>query len=169
MGTLQLIPAQPHHSSLIWEMLQQAIERRKNEGSLQWQDGYPNLATVHHDIFKGYGHLLCAQNIPLVYGALIWNDEPAYEKIKGNWLSNEKFLVVHRVAVANQALGKGFVVRFFEELENFVKANHVYSIKVDTNFDNGAMLHILDKLGYTYCGEVILRGGARRAYEKWLK
>jgi hypothetical protein len=39
---------------------------------------------------------------------------------------------------------------------------------VDTNFDNAAMLHILKKLGYTYCGEVYLAGGERKAFEKLL-
>lgn len=33
------------------------------------------------------------------------------------------------------------------------------------NFDNAAMLHILKKLGYTYCGEVYLAGGERKAFE----
>ena len=32
-----------------------------------------------------------------------------------------------------------------------------FSIKVDTNFDNLAMLHILEKLDYQYCGEVYFR------------
>jgi hypothetical protein len=35
--------------------------------------------------------------------------------------------------------------------------NQVFSIKVDTNFDNLAMLHILEKLDYQYCGEVYFR------------
>ena len=31
----------------IWEILKQAILRRKNEGSQQWQDGYPNLDIIN--------------------------------------------------------------------------------------------------------------------------
>ena len=41
--------------------------------------------------------------------------------------------------------------------------------KLDTNFDNAPMLKILDKLGYTYCGEVFFRGSARKAFEKILQ
>ena len=48
-------------------------------------------------------------------------------------------------------------------------SKNVYSIKVDTNFDNLAMLHIFNKLEYQYCGQVYFRGSARRAYEKILK
>ncbi len=43
----------------------------------------------------------------------------------------------------------------------------VYSIKVDTNFDNLPMLKIVEKLGYTYCGEVYFEG-PRKAFEKVL-
>ena len=43
-----------------------------------------------------------------------------------------------------------------EELKNKIGADWFVNRqqKVDTNFDNAAMLHILKKLGYTYCGEV---------------
>ena len=42
----------------IWEILQQAIHRRKEEGSAQWQDGYPNPEVVQNDITKGQGFVL---------------------------------------------------------------------------------------------------------------
>jgi hypothetical protein len=34
--------ATPPEIPQIWDILQQAIIRRKNDGSNQWQDGYPN-------------------------------------------------------------------------------------------------------------------------------
>lgn len=57
-----------------------------------------------------------------------------------------------------------------EELKNKVGADWFVNRpqKVDTNFDNAAMLHLLKKLGYTYCGEVYLAGGERKAFEKLL-
>ncbi|HAI81103.1 MAG TPA: GNAT family N-acetyltransferase, partial [Chryseobacterium sp.] len=33
--------ATPEDAGQIWQILQQAIRRRKNDGSRQWQDGYP--------------------------------------------------------------------------------------------------------------------------------
>ena len=53
--------------------------------------------------------------------------------------------------------------------EDFAKNNQVFSIKVDTNYDNLPMLSILQKLDYTYCGKVYFRGGERKAFEKILK
>ncbi|UOE41654.1 GNAT family N-acetyltransferase [Chryseobacterium suipulveris] len=160
--------ATPEDADQIWDILQQAIERRRLDGSQQWQNGYPNPDTVKTDIEKNHGFVLVSENEIAVYGALILNDEPAYDDIKGKWLSDGDFVVVHRVAVNEKFHGKGLVKVFFEKIEDFAKENQIYSIKVDTNFDNGAMLHILEKLGYTYCGEVFLSGGVRKAFEKLL-
>ncbi len=152
----------------IWKILQQAIERRRIDGSRQWQDGYPNPETIQSDFENAYGFVLTENHQIIAYAALIKNDEPAYEKIKGKWLSNGDFLVVHRVAVSDQVAGRGFATKIFEEIENYANSHNIPSIKVDTNFDNPAMLRILEKLNYQYCGEVEFRGSARKAFEKVL-
>ena len=53
-------------------------------------------------------------------------------------------------------------------IEHFARQHNIYSVKADTNFDNTGMLHIFEKLGYTYCGEVTFRGTPRKAFEKVL-
>lgn len=160
--------AQISEAEIIWQILQQAIERRRKDGSNQWQDGYPNLEVVKTDISLGKGYVLEIDNTIAAYAALVFNDEPAYNEIIGDWLTNDDFLVIHRVAVSDDFLGKGIAVLLFQKLEEFAKENQVFSIKVDTNFDNLAMLHILEKLDYQYCGEVYFRGSARKAFEKVL-
>lgn len=160
--------AQISEAEIIWQILQQAIERRRKDGSNQWQDGYPNLEVVKTDISLGKGYVLEIDNAIAAYAALVFNDEPAYKEIIGDWLTNDDFLVIHRVAVSDDFLGKGIAVLLFQKLEEFAKENQVFSIKVDTNFDNLAMLHILEKLDYQYCGEVYFRGSARKAFEKVL-
>ena len=160
--------AQIPEAEIIWQILQQAIERRRKDGSNQWQDGYPNQEVVKTDISLGKGYVLEIDNAIAAYAALVFNDEPAYKEIIGDWLTNDDFLVIHRVAVSDDFLGKGIAVLLFQKLEDFAKENQVFSIKVDTNFDNLAMLHILEKLDYQYCGEVYFRGSARKAFEKVL-
>jgi len=160
--------ATPEDAGSVWEILSQAIRRRKEDGSSQWQSGYPNLNTVHSDIEKGYCYLLADNQKILASAALIFNIEPTYQTIDGAWLSDGDFLVVHRVAVSDEVLGKGVATKFFTEIEEFAKENGVFSIKVDTNFDNLPMLRILEKLNYTYCGEVQVSDGPRKAFEKLL-
>lgn len=157
-----------HDIPRIWEILQQAIVRRKQEGSLQWQDGYPNEVVIKNDIEKTAGYVLTTDKIIVGYCAVLFNDEPAYENIEGKWLTNGNFIVVHRVAIAGQYLGKGLALRMFKLIEDIALTNNIYSIKADTNFDNKAMLHIFEKSGYLYCGDVYLRGNVRKAYEKKL-
>ncbi|MFA9187407.1 GNAT family N-acetyltransferase [Flavobacterium sp. FBOR7N2.3] len=153
----------------IWKLLQQAIIRRKNDGSNQWQDGYPNLTVVKNDIEKGYGFILVEGEKIIGYVAVMINNEPAYETIDGKWLTNDDFVVIHRVAIDENYLGKGLAKKIMNYVEDFALQNNIYSIKADTNFDNFAMMKIFKNLNYTLCGEVLLRGAPRKAYEKVLK
>ena len=152
----------------IWEIIAAAIQRRKVEGSNQWQDGYPNPEVIKNDIEKKVGFVLTEHEQIIGYTAILINDEPEYANIVGKWLTNHDFVVFHRVAIDENHLGKGLAKRMFNYIEEFARANNIWSIKVDTNFDNLPMLSIFEKLGYTYCGEVYFRGSARRAYEKVL-
>lgn len=154
--------------SPIWDILQQAIIRRKEDGSDQWQDGYPNPDVVQKDIERATGYVLTAEDAIIGYCAVLANDEPAYENIEGEWLTNEGFVAVHRVAISQNYLGKGLAQKILEFVEDVAKSNGIYSIKADTNFDNLAMMRIFEKLGYVYCGEVFFRGSPRKAYEKML-
>lgn len=163
---IKLRKAEIKDAQIIWSILQQAIERRKQDGSTQWQQGYPNLETVKNDIANGFGYVMTVDGEIAVYTALIMNDEPAYNSIKGAWLSNGDFVVVHRVAIDNRFAGQGMVKKLFDHIEEFTRSLGIQSIKVDTNFDNAAMLKILESKGYSYCGEVFLAGGIRKAFEK---
>jgi predicted GNAT superfamily acetyltransferase len=152
----------------IWEILQYAIERRKQDGSTQWQDGYPNPDAIRHDIAQGWAYVIADVEGILAYGAVIFEKDPAYATIKGKWLTERDYVVVHRVASASRAKGMGIATQFFQYIETLAKSKNINSIKVDTNFDNMAMLRILEKLGYQYCGDVIIRDSGRMAFEKCL-
>jgi GNAT superfamily N-acetyltransferase len=161
-ATLSEIPA-------IWEILQQAIVRRKQDGSQQWQDGYPNQQTIQTDLSNDCGYVLTDNDRIIAYAAIIFDNEPAYTDIQGKWLTNDAYVVIHRVATSNEVLGKGIATHLFQLIEELALESKVYSIKVDTNFDNIPMLKILAKLDYVYCGEVFFRGAARKAFEKVLQ
>lgn len=160
--------ATPSEIPAIWKILQQAIIRRKEDGSTQWQDGYPNPDVVKKDVEAGQGFVLTDKNNIIGYTAILINDEPEYSKIIGEWLSNDDFVVFHRVAISEKYLGKGLSIKIIEFIEKFALENKIYSIKADTNFDNIAMLKIFEKSGYKYCGKVYFRASERKAFEKVL-
>lgn len=161
-------PANESQIPRIWEILQDAIARRKKDGSKQWQDGYPNVAVIESDLKKGVGFVLMEGSEVIAYTAVLINDEPEYERIQGKWLTNDDFVVFHRVAIAEAYAGKGISHHLMKCIEEYALKNKIYSIKADTNFDNPAMLRIFERAGYTYCGEVFFRGSARKAFEKVL-
>ncbi|MBW7674492.1 GNAT family N-acetyltransferase [Chryseobacterium chendengshani] len=167
-NNIEFRKAETPDKDVIWEIIQQSIERRRIDGSQQWQNGYPNEQTVKSDIEKNFGYVLTVDGKTAVYVALIFNDEPAYSSIDGAWLTDGEFVVIHRVAISEEFAGQGLVKKLFDYIEDFVKTENVLSVKVDTNFDNIAMLKILEAKGYTYCGEVFLAGGIRKAFEKVL-
>ena len=153
----------------IWAILQQAIQRRKEDGSNQWQDGYPNQDVVRKDVAASQGFVLTDRETIVGYAAVLLNDESEYARIKGKWLSNSDFVVFHRVALSQSHLGKGLAQKIIENIEEFAKSNNIFSVKADTNHDNKAMLKIFEKLGYSYCGTVTFRGSERKAFEKVLE
>lgn len=160
--------AEMAETSEIWAILQQAIIRRKKDGSTQWQDGYPNLEMVKNDIEKENAFVLTKGRTIVGYCAIVINFEPEYQKIEGNWLTNSDFVVIHRLAISENHLGKNLSKTIIEGAEDFAKSNQIYSLKVDTNHDNIPMMKIFEKTGFIFCGIVHFRGSPRRAYEKLL-
>lgn len=168
MQSIRLEKAISKNLNSIWSIIQGAIERRRLDGSNQWQDGYPNLKVLENDITNGNGFILVDADEIVGYCAILINDEPEYERIVGSWLTNDDFVVYHRVAIAEEHLGKGYAKTMMRFIEEFAIENGISSIKVDTNFDNHAMLNLLNSLDYVYCGEVYFRGSPRKAFEKVL-
>lgn len=155
--------------SVIWAILQEAIDQRRRDGSSQWQDGYPNEHSIRDDISRESAYVLVEEGKIIAYAAVVFGAESAYNEIRGKWLTDGEYAVVHRVArSAASAASKGIGTRFIELIEGLCLRKGIPSIRLDTNFDNFAMLRILEKLNYRYCGEVMVRGAARRAYEKIL-
>lgn len=145
-----------------------AIASRKADGSQQWQDGYPNRQTIEADIHHKFAYILQDREGQIAaYAAVIDEPEPAYEQLN-TWLNSQTYITIHRVAIAPEFKGQGIATHIFHQIHELAIQKGFQNIKVDTNFDNLPMLHILQKLQYTYCGEVYFRGSPRRAYQKVL-
>lgn len=152
----------------IWQIIGQAKEQMRRLGSKQWQDGYPMLGTIKEDIALGNGYVLCEDGGVIAYGAIIFTGEPAYDDIVGNWMDDAPYVVVHRLAVADEAKQRGIATYFMQRAEELSCRSGVFRFRVDTNFDNTYMHQMLTRLGFAYCGEVRYRKGMREAFEKRL-
>jgi RimJ/RimL family protein N-acetyltransferase len=153
----------------IWIILQQAIQRRKEEGSNQWQDGYPNPEVITYDIEHKQGFVITEGKTVIGYTAVLINDEPEYDRLEGEWITKGDFVVFHRVAISENHLGKGYAKKMMTSIESYARSKNIFSVKADTNHDNEPMKRIFETLGYTFCGRVYFRGSPRNAFEKVLK
>jgi GNAT superfamily N-acetyltransferase len=153
----------------IWQIVLEAKEQMRRMNSKQWQESYPAVKNITGDIENGYGYVLCENGEVIAYAAVVFSGEPAYNRIKGKWLTDLPYVVVHRLAVADGKKNQGTATFFMQQIEAFSRQKGIESFRVDTNFDNLYMLKILYALGFTYCGEIVYDHGQRRAYEKILK
>jgi GNAT superfamily N-acetyltransferase len=160
--------AESTDSNQIWDLLKMAILRRKKDGSNQWQDGYPNMYVVEDDIRKKYGYVLAFKNEIVGYCAILINDEPEYLNIEGKWLTNNDFIVFHRLAISEKFLNIGLAKKMVSYIEQFAISKNIYSVKADTNYDNTPMLKLFNTLDYSLCGTVYIRKSPRKAFEKIL-
>lgn len=150
----------------IWEIILQAKAQMLRQNKQQWDETYPLPENIFHDIQKGYAYVLCNEFTVIAYAAVAFDGEPAYKSIEGKWLSEQPYVVVHRLAIADEMKQKGIATLFMQKVEELSREKEIHSFKVDTNFDNFYMHKILEKLGFSYCGKIIYERGDRMAYEK---
>lgn len=196
MKKIHFRSATPDDIPRILEIIRQAQRRMAAAGSLQWQDGYPALEDIAADVERACGYVLCrvqeaagvgagpttaeggsGVNRPgdglgedpiVAYGAILFDGEPTYAEIRGAWLTDGGYVVVHRLAVADEALGHGLGTEFLRHAARMARHRGIPAFRIDTNFDNHRMLRILARNGFTRCGTIRCRSGEREAFEKRL-
>lgn len=167
-GKYQFRMAQSTDVERVVEIIRSAQRRLGERGIDQWQNGYPNRSSVESDVARGYGRVVCREGRVVAYGALTYDGESAYDRLRGGaWLTSAgDYLTIHRLCVEDEALGEG-CGRLFMEFAQGEAKGRVVSVRVDTHPDNRIMQHLLSSLGYLYCGTVTYES-LRLAYEKVL-
>jgi GNAT superfamily N-acetyltransferase len=151
----------------IVDIMAAASARLGAAGIDQWQRGYPNRTSVEKDVAEGVGMVLSEGDTILVYGAVIFTGEPAYNDLTGGeWLTTGDYACVHRLCANEIFVGMGFSKHFMMAAEAMA-SERVKSIRIDTHPDNKIMQGLISRLGYTYCGDVVIES-RRLAYEKIL-
>ena len=151
----------------IMNIIEQAKRRMKKRGLDQWQDGYPDEATIRNDKRKHQGHFFLKRHEPAAYAAIVFDKDPYYEKIDGKWLSDdEPYVTVHRLAVADEFLCLDLARHILKFAEKRARIRNVRWFRIDTHHDNLPMRNLIRDFGFTFCGVVQVRDGKRMAYEK---
>lgn len=133
----------------------------ENGNATQWGNTYPPLERVRQDIAEGKCHICVEGDRILCVFYFAIEEDPTYTDIReGEWLSEEPYGVVHRIASAEGTKGAAsFCLNWaFERTGN---------IRMDTHDNNRPMQGLLRKSGFQYCGRITLADGSPRiAFQK---
>lgn len=150
--------------SAIITIINQAKAYFKSHGINQWQDGYPNEISIVNDIQRKESYVLEENNEILATVMISCAGESNYNYIDGKWLQDDKYLVIHRIAIRDDQKGNGLAKIILDEA---CKLFDLPSIRIDTHKDNLSMQRFLAKYGFNYCGIIYLENkDTRLAYEK---
>jgi len=96
----------------------------------------------------------------------------AYQSDNLTWLREkfDRFVYIDRVIISEHAHGKGYGRTLYEDLEGFARATNYPRLvcEVNTKPDNPGSHAFHARMGFVPCGEMDMRGGAKRVryYEK---
>lgn len=164
--TIQFRKATHSDIERIWEIILQAKAQMSRLNMCQWDENYPAIESIRQDIESENGYVFSLDSRVVAYGVISFDGEPSYKGLEGKWSNELPYMVVHRLAVADEAKQQGMARRFMKQAEEVSRQKGVYNFRVDTNFDNQYMLQLVDTLDFKYRGEVYYRGAPRKAFEK---
>ena len=161
---MEIVSAKKEHIPQIEEIYGAARRFMRASGNMhQWINGYPDRAVITEDIEKNRLFLCVENGDILCVFCYFYGDDPTYGKIYGGaWKNEEKYGVIHRIAVSEKARGKGAAAFCFDYC--FGKCGN---LKIDTHRDNIPMQKALAKNGFSQCGIIYLANGDERlAYQR---
>lgn len=142
-----------------------------HNGIPQWQNGTPNLETLQEDMRRGYSYVLEENGRIIGTACIIEESDPDYLSISGGaWLNDEPYVVVHRIAVTSSCKGKGYASELLAFAGEKAEENGWRNLRIDTHEKNRSMRRLLEKNGFSMCGNVIVGRWKepRIAYQKVL-
>ena len=122
----------------------------------QWKNNKPSREQIEKDILAGK-HYVCMEGDEIAAVFYFANEtDPTYVKIyDGEWLNEEAYSVVHRIAASGKVKGAGSFCMSWA-------SSQCKNLKIDTHEDNYVMQNMLKKCGFTQCGTIYLEDGEPR-------
>ena len=125
----------------------------------QWEEGYPSKNLMMEDMEKGAAHVCESDQGEIMAVLSVFTEpDPTYYEIEGEWLNDEPYTTIHRIATSGVVKGVGqYCLQWVQERSE--------NVRIDTHKDNAPMKYVLEKLGFAYCGVIYLdNGDPRDAY-----
>ena len=140
----------------------------RESGIEQWDDIYPNTATLLADLAERTTYCAFMDTEPIV-GALVLNEhqEPEYSEVPWT-IDGVRVAVVHRLQVHPRYQAKGIARELMGFAEERAREQGYDAIRLDAFSGNPRALRLYHGLGYRDVGYVTFRQGLFRCFEKAL-
>jgi GNAT superfamily N-acetyltransferase len=149
-------------------LLRDCIAAMREAGIEQWDDVYPNRATICSDVNEGTMYLRFVHG-PILVGAVVLNEyqNPEYSSVPWT-IDGVRVAVVHRLMVDPRYQGNGVARELMGSVEERARELGYEAIRLDAFAANPRALRLYHGLGYHDAGCVTFRKGPFRCFEKRL-
>ena len=135
----------------------------------QWRNGEPNQSVLEQDIRDGTSYVCVIDehsNCDLPIGTivatfyLLKGENAIFKTLKdGTWLNPSPYVTIHRMCTNGKIKGASqFCMKWIIERYD--------NIRIYTHDTNKQMIHVIEKYGFSYCGNIYPPDGEpRNAYQ----
>lgn len=152
----------------IMEIISLTVDEMKSYNNTQWDENYPQAKDFEKDIEQGDLYLDIENDEVKGFICVNYIEPDEYKDLK--WSSNEKCMVIHRMAVSPNFRNKGVGTKLMKCAEALAIENGVKYLKTDTYSINEKMNSLFKKFNYELIGEMSFLGKEKPfyCYEKML-
>ena len=123
-----------------------------NQQIYQWNEHYPNRNAFENDVQRGELYVYVQNNICI--GCIVITTIKDVEYVPIDWLTKDKNIYIHRLAVHPKYQGKGIAQHMMTFAENYAKTNGYFSVRLDTFSQNKRNQKFYKTRGYKRLGNI---------------
>lgn len=166
MTKAQIRPARRTEIKFLLELMRDCIEGMKRKGIDQWDDVYPDRATLERDIDEGAAFVAMLQDVPGWHAVLNEREDAEYADVP--WLYGGRPAVIHRLMVSPTAEGTGIARALMAHLETRARTLGFDCVRLDAFGLNARAIRFYEHSDYRRAGQVRFRKGDFHCFEKRL-
>jgi ribosomal protein S18 acetylase RimI-like enzyme len=145
-------------------IVQDAVRRLVEQSIPQWDEIYPDRATILGDIERKECSVI--ERDGRAAGIIVVNEEQPPEYGGISWAYAGRALVVHRLTIAPAHQGFGLATHLMDLAEEIATARRYDCLRLDAFTRNPVAIALYEKRGYKRAGTVRFRKGDFHCYEK---
>ena len=158
--------ATPDDVGALVDLVRACLDGMRNQGIDQWDDVYPDRATIERDVAGATAFVATLDSS--VLGMAVLNEHQEREYADVPWRFAGRTMVIHRLMVAPAAEGKGVARALMLHLETRGEAVGFDCVRLDAFSGNARAVRFYERAKYRLAGHVRFRKGDFHCFEKQL-